>query len=164
MAASRAPSVRRAGGAAVLARIRRTTLFDKRTVTADRHHVWRAFPSTTSCRFPALFRCQIGKGLMTGRALRSVRLALSLTIPEFSERIGIPADEVDACERGEEAIEPARLSSALERLAPDVHKLQGSDPLLFIPPLPSSLHSADCEARRVSSRAAGGTTRTHVER
>lgn len=80
---------------------------------------------------------------MTGRALRSVRLALSLTVPEFSERIGIPAEDVDACERGEKAIEPTRLSSALERLAPDVQKLRGTDPLLFIPPLPSSLHSAN---------------------
>lgn len=72
---------------------------------------------------------------MTGRALRSIRLALSLTIDEFSERIDIPAVEVDAFERGDKALESRRLSAALERLAPDVEKLDGNDPLLRIPTL-----------------------------
>jgi transcriptional regulator with XRE-family HTH domain len=76
---------------------------------------------------------------MTGRALRSVRLALSLTVPEFSERLGIAVLELDAMERGEKAIESARLSTALERLAPDVQKLEITDPVLLVPPLPLPL-------------------------
>lgn len=78
---------------------------------------------------------------MTGRALRSIRLALRLTIDEFSARIGISALEVDAFERGDDVIEPRRLSAALERLAPDVEKLEGSDPLLRIPTLRPSKHA-----------------------
>lgn len=78
---------------------------------------------------------------MTGRALRSIRLALSLTIDEFSERIDIPAVEVDAFERGDKALESRRLSAALERLAPDVEKLDGNDPLLRIPTLPLLEHA-----------------------
>lgn len=73
---------------------------------------------------------------MTGRALRSIRLALSLTLHEFAEHVGIPAVELDAFERGDRAIDGRRLSAALERLAPDVEKLDGSDPLLPILPLP----------------------------
>lgn len=78
---------------------------------------------------------------MTGRALRSIRLALSLTIDEFSERMGIAAVELEAVERGDAPIDSRRLSAALERLAPDVQKLDGTNPLLRIPPLPLSKHA-----------------------
>lgn len=78
---------------------------------------------------------------MTGRALRSIRLALSLTIDEFSERIGIAAVELEAFERGDEPIDSRRVSAALERLAPYVDKLDGTDPLLRIPTLPLSKHA-----------------------
>lgn len=78
---------------------------------------------------------------MTGRALRSIRLALSLTVDEFSDRIGIPTADLDAFERGDKAIEPRRLSVALERLAPDVEKLDVSDPLFRITQLPLSKHA-----------------------
>ncbi|HEX6158605.1 MAG TPA: helix-turn-helix transcriptional regulator [Thermoanaerobaculia bacterium] len=80
---------------------------------------------------------------MTGRALRSIRLALSLTVDEFSARIGIPAVELDAFERGDQALEPRRLSAALERLAPDVETLDADNPLLPIPRLPLSKHAAN---------------------
>jgi transcriptional regulator with XRE-family HTH domain len=72
---------------------------------------------------------------VTGRALRSVRLALNLTLHELSERISIPAADLDAYERGEKLMESGRLSAALERLAPEVEKLDTIDPLLAIPPL-----------------------------
>lgn len=77
---------------------------------------------------------------MTGRALRSIRIALSLSIDEFSDRVGIPAFELEAFERGDRAIDSRRLSPALERLVPDVEKLDGSDPLLRIPRLSLSKH------------------------
>jgi len=77
---------------------------------------------------------------MTGRALRSIRLALSLTIDDFSERVGIPAMELEAFERGDKALDLCRLSTALERLAPDVERLDDTDPLLPILPLPLPKH------------------------
>ncbi|HEY0143801.1 MAG TPA: hypothetical protein VGF48_23135 [Thermoanaerobaculia bacterium] len=78
---------------------------------------------------------------MTGRALRSIRLALSLTVDEFSNRVGINAMELEAFERGDHAIEPRRLSAALERLTPDVEKLDTDNPLLPIPRLPLPKHA-----------------------
>lgn len=72
---------------------------------------------------------------MTGRALRSLRLALSLTVDQFSEHIGIPASELDAMERGDKPIDSDRLSSALERLAPVLQELEAPDPLLQVAPL-----------------------------
>ena len=77
---------------------------------------------------------------MTGRALRSIRLALSLTLDEFSDRTGIPALELDACEKGENAIESPRLSRALELLTPDVQQLERENPLLHIPAGPLLTH------------------------
>ena len=66
---------------------------------------------------------------MTGRALRSIRLALGLSLDEFSQRIGMSVTELDAYERGDKAIDAARMSGALERLAPDVQALAGADAL-----------------------------------
>jgi transcriptional regulator with XRE-family HTH domain len=73
---------------------------------------------------------------MTGKALRSVRLALSLTLFEFSERIGIPDTELDAFERGDQLLDTYRLSAALERLTPDALELMEAEPLLraVLPP------------------------------
>lgn len=72
---------------------------------------------------------------MTGRAFRSIRIALGLTLPQFADRIGIPVDELDAFEKGEKAIDSDRLSTACERLTPDVEKLPIDDPLLYVPSL-----------------------------
>ena len=66
---------------------------------------------------------------MSGRALRSIRLALGLSLDEFSQRIGISVTELDAYERGDKAIDGPRVSSALERLAPDAQALAGADAL-----------------------------------
>lgn len=78
---------------------------------------------------------------MTGRALRSIRLALSLTIDEFAERIAMPAVELEAFERGDQAIDIRRLSAALERLAPHLEMLDADDPLLRLPALPLAKHA-----------------------
>ena len=56
---------------------------------------------------------------MTAKALRAIRLALGLTIEQFSAMLRIPQDELDEMERGDRMINAARISRALERLAPD---------------------------------------------
>lgn len=56
---------------------------------------------------------------MTARALRAIRLALGLTIEQFSAILRIPQDELEEMERGERMINVARISRALERLAPE---------------------------------------------
>ncbi len=56
---------------------------------------------------------------MTPKALRSIRLALGLTLPEFAERIGFPMQEVWDMETGKKPIMMRELNPALERLAPD---------------------------------------------
>lgn len=60
---------------------------------------------------------------MTGKALRSIRLALSLTLAEFAEQIGISVAELDAFERGDITLDMQRLSRGLERLAPNVREI-----------------------------------------
>lgn len=55
---------------------------------------------------------------MTGKALRCVRLALSLSLQQFADQIGIPVADLDAFERGDALLDQARLSRGLERLTP----------------------------------------------
>lgn len=55
---------------------------------------------------------------VTGKALRSIRLALSLTLPEFADQLGISVAELDAFERGDIMLDMQRLSRGLERLQP----------------------------------------------
>ncbi len=56
---------------------------------------------------------------MTPKALRSIRLALGLTLPEFAERIGFPTQDVWDMETGKKPIVMRELNPGLERLAPD---------------------------------------------
>lgn len=55
---------------------------------------------------------------MTGKALRSIRLALNLSLPQFAEQIGLTVAELDAFERGDLMLDAGRLVSDLERLRP----------------------------------------------
>lgn len=56
---------------------------------------------------------------MTPKALRAIRLALGLTAEQFSSIVRIPLNELEEMERGERMINIARISRALERLAPE---------------------------------------------
>lgn len=56
---------------------------------------------------------------MTPKALRALRLALGLTPDQFSSILRISQEELLQMERGERVINVARLSRALERLAPE---------------------------------------------
>ncbi len=56
---------------------------------------------------------------MTPKALRSIRLALGLTLTEFAERIGFPMQHVWDMETGKKPIVMLELNAGLERLAPD---------------------------------------------
>jgi DNA-binding transcriptional regulator YiaG len=55
---------------------------------------------------------------MTPKALRSLRLALGLSIEVFARHTNLKAAEVHAWELGEKPIDVARLTRGLERLPP----------------------------------------------
>jgi DNA-binding transcriptional regulator YiaG len=55
---------------------------------------------------------------MTPKALRSIRIALGLSVRDFSARIGMAADHIQNMETGDARIDPHAVATALERLAP----------------------------------------------
>ncbi len=64
--------------------------------------------------------------VLTPKALRSIRLALGLSIEQFAERIGLTPAEVSAMERGEMTL--SGIGKALERLAPGASIGKRTDP------------------------------------
>jgi len=67
------------------------------------------------------------ESVLTPKALRSIRLALGLSIEQFAERIGLTPSEVSAMERGEMTL--SGIGKSLERLsaAPPAPKQRPDD-------------------------------------
>ena len=64
---------------------------------------------------------------MTPKALRSLRLALGLSIAEFAQQLGVSAQELDDWECGLKRVDIEHLSRGLELLAPE-ESLAGHTP------------------------------------
>lgn len=55
---------------------------------------------------------------MTPRAVRSIRLALGLTVEQFAAKLGLPGHDINEYEHGRLLLDDATLVAALEGLNP----------------------------------------------
>jgi transcriptional regulator with XRE-family HTH domain len=66
--------------------------------------------------------------VMTPKALRSIRLALGLSLRDFAQRINLPVDVVLDMERGRVPIDIKKLNPHLEQLSNEASSDSGSSP------------------------------------